>query len=89
MFIVTQGGSRARWNRHKKKVVADALPKSLGHLDCLHLQAAQGWLELGDHLEADKELDEITPQLRAHPDVLEVRWQVYAHAEKWKACVPL
>jgi tetratricopeptide (TPR) repeat protein len=53
------------------------------------LRAAQGWIELGDHLEADKELDEITPQLRAHPDVLEVRWHVYAHAEKWDACLDI
>lgn len=55
--------------------------------DSHHLRAAQGWLELGNHLEADKELDEITPQLRTHPDVLEVRWHIYAHAEKWEASV--
>lgn len=48
----------------------------------LHLLAAQGWFELGNHLEADKELDEITPGLRAHPGVLEVRWQIYAAAKK-------
>ena len=46
--------------------------------DTHHLSAAQGWLELGSHLEADKELDEITPELRVHPDVLEIRWQIYA-----------
>ena len=69
--------------------MANAHPKSLEHPDSLHLQAAQGWIELGNHLEADKELDEITPQLRAHPDVLEVRWHVYAHAEKWDACVDI
>ncbi len=54
-----------------------------------HFRAAQGWLELNNHLEADKELDEITPQLRAHPDVLELRWEIYARAEKWEACVNL
>ena len=44
----------------------------LEHPDTLHLEAAQGWLGLGNHLEADKELDNITPALRSHPDVLEV-----------------
>lgn len=43
----------------------------LEHPDVHHLRAAQGWLELGNHLEADKELERITPQLRAHPDVLD------------------
>lgn len=37
--------------------------KSLKHPDNLHLQAAQDWLELGGPLEADKELDEITPAM--------------------------
>jgi hypothetical protein len=52
-----------------------------------HLQAAQGWCELHAFAEADKELDEITPQLRTHPDVLEIRWHIYAHAKKWDARV--
>jgi tetratricopeptide (TPR) repeat protein len=56
----------------------------LQHPDTLHLQAALGWLELGNHLEANQELEKITPSLRAHPDVLVVRWQIYAKAEKWE-----
>jgi hypothetical protein len=43
--------------------------------DIHHLRTAVGWLELGNHLEADAELDNITPVLRAHPDVLEIRWR--------------
>ena len=43
--------------------------KSLQHPDDRHLQAAQGWIELGDHLEADKELDEITPPAIDDPDL--------------------
>lgn len=57
--------------------------------DSHHLSAAQGWLELGNHVEANEELEHITPSLRAHPDVLEVRWQIYAHAKKWEACVEI
>ena len=61
----------------------------LEHPDVHHLRAAQGWLELGNHLEANEELERITPQLRAHPDVLEVRWAIYANAKKWEACVDI
>jgi tetratricopeptide (TPR) repeat protein len=63
--------------------------KPLEPPDSHHLQAAQGWCELGNHLEANDELERITPQLRAHPDVLEVRWHIYAHAKKWDACVDI
>ena len=41
--------------------------------DELHFQAAVGWLELGNWREANEELENITPALRAHPDVLQVR----------------
>lgn len=60
----------------------DSLPTS----DLHHLVAAQGWLELGNHLEADSELDNITASLRIHPDVLDLRWQIYAKEKRWKAC---
>jgi tetratricopeptide (TPR) repeat protein len=63
--------------------------KSLSNSVGIHLTAAQGWLELGNHLEADKELDEIAPQLRAHPDVLELRWEIHGRANKWDACVDI
>lgn len=56
----------------------------LSHLDALHLRAAQGWLELGNLIEATEELDNITPLLRAHPDVLEVRWQISIKAKQWE-----
>ena len=57
--------------------------------DIFHLRAACGWLELGNHLEANEELENITPKLRAHPDVLEIRWQIYAKEFKWDACVDI
>ena len=57
--------------------------------DQRHLVAAEGWLELGLPLEANSELEKITPQLHAHPDVLEVRWQIYAKEKKWEACVDI
>ena len=57
--------------------------------DCFHLEAAQGWLELGNPAEADDELDKITPELRAHPDVLKVRWEICAAAKKWDAALEI
>jgi tetratricopeptide (TPR) repeat protein len=51
--------------------------------DNFHLSAAIGWLELGNWQEANEELEKIAPALRGHPDVLLVRHEVYAKAEKW------
>jgi len=58
--------------------------KELEFQDRRHLKAAEGWLELGNVLEANEELENITPEMRAHPDVLCLRWQVYAGAKKWE-----
>jgi tetratricopeptide (TPR) repeat protein len=57
--------------------------------DSHHLQAAQGWVELGNYDEANDELEQIHPELRVHPDVLEIRYEIYAHAENWVACVDI
>jgi predicted Zn-dependent protease len=63
--------------------------KPLEPPDSIHLQAAEGWLELGNHIEADAELDNIAANLRAHPDVLKVRWEIYAAAKKWEAALDI
>jgi tetratricopeptide (TPR) repeat protein len=57
---------------------------NLGLGDKRHLDAAEGWLELGNWLEANEELEQITPAMRAHPFVLRVRWGIYAKAGKWE-----
>ena len=51
--------------------------------DTFHLSSAAGWIELGNHLETNEELEKINASLRAHPDVLELRWMIYSHFEKW------
>jgi tetratricopeptide (TPR) repeat protein len=63
------------------------LTPSLEPPDRRHLLAAQGWLELGDHIEANAELEKIAPGLLAHPEVLTVRWEIYAAAKKWEAAL--
>jgi len=57
--------------------------------DLMHLDAAEGWLGLGDHIAANEELEQITATKRSHPDVLGVRWEVYAKAKRWDACVDI
>jgi hypothetical protein len=57
--------------------------------DSHNLAAAQDWLELGNHLEANEELEKIIPALRAHPGVLDVRWHVYAKEKKGEDCVDI
>ena len=43
-------------------------------------------MELGNHEEANEELELIDAPLRAHPDVLEVRWLIYQKVENWELC---
>jgi predicted Zn-dependent protease len=59
-------------------------PPNLPTEDRRHLDAAEGWLGLGDWKSADDELGQITPEMRSHPDVLRVRWEVYAKAKIWE-----
>lgn len=46
-------------------------------------QAAEGWLELGDPVEASRELDRISAEAAGHPIVLELRWRLLAHHREW------
>lgn len=59
------------------------MKKQLARPDFLHLQAAQGWLELGSHAEAKVELDTIAPELQDHPEVLQVRARICCAAQEW------
>ncbi|HEV2693388.1 MAG TPA: tetratricopeptide repeat protein [Verrucomicrobiae bacterium] len=52
--------------------------------DQRHLDAAEGWLHLGNLAEATEELECITPSMRVHPFVLRVRWGIYAKAGRWE-----
>jgi len=61
----------------------------LANPDLLYLEAAKGWVILGDLEEANRELDRIPHNLQKHPDALEVRFDIYAKAEKWVVCMEL
>lgn len=59
--------------------------KELPIADRFQLEAAEGWLMLGNPVEANEELEKLSPENRRHPAALSVRWQVYASAEWWEA----
>lgn len=47
------------------------------------LNVAQGYFELGMFLDADAQIEEIDPNLRHTPQVLNLRAQIYCALEKW------
>ena len=66
-----------------------AAMKAIEPPDLHHLRAAMGWLELGNHLEANEEFKQIAPTLQVHPDVLEIRWEISAMAKEWDTCLKI
>jgi tetratricopeptide (TPR) repeat protein len=52
-----------------------------------HLRAAEGWFELGNHDEAQAELEKLSLECRDHPDVLALRWQIQAMDQDTKRCM--
>jgi predicted Zn-dependent protease len=58
---------------------------ALTHAERFQLEAAEGWLMLGNPAEAHEELEKVTGGASYHPAVLSMRWQVYAAARWWEA----
>jgi tetratricopeptide (TPR) repeat protein len=50
------------------------------------LDAAQGWLGLGDPLSAREELDQIPTELKNHPRVLLGYSEYFAATKRWEEC---
>lgn len=46
-------------------------------------------MELGNYAEAKRELEALPRQLWTHPEVLKVRWAIYAAEKKWEAALDL
>ena len=51
--------------------------------DCHFASAAEGWLELGNTVESSLELARVSLGARNHPEVLELRWRLYAQQTRW------
>ncbi len=56
---------------------------ALGPADIRRLEAAEGWLMLGNPQESLSELDCIAPAFSDHSQVLCMRWQVSAALRQW------
>ena len=57
--------------------------RALSHTARWHLNAAEGWLGLGNFQEARGELKRISAAFSDHPDVLEVRFLMNAVLRRW------
>jgi len=66
-----------------------SLKKTLPPPSSHFLEAAVGWLELSNPREALAELSRIAPEFMDHPQVLEVKWQIFARTEKWDLSLPI
>jgi tetratricopeptide (TPR) repeat protein len=56
----------------------------LPYPDQFYLEAARGWLMLGDASAARAELEKLTPALRQAPEVLAAEWETCAGASDWQ-----
>lgn len=55
--------------------------------DSHFLDAATGWLMLGNADEARREFEQLSPTARPHPDVLDFEWRWLAHEKRWEEAV--
>ena len=53
--------------------------------DTHYLNAATGWLMLGDVGEARSEFNQIRLALRTHPEVLDFEWRLLSREQRWLA----
>ena len=53
--------------------------------DSFHVDAAEGWMELGNAAEARAELALISARAQNHIRVLEIRWAIAASENDWSA----
>src|SRR5678816_3123958 len=65
------------------------LNKKLAPPDCHYVDAAMGWLELGNPSEALAELSHVSKQLSNDPLVLETKWQILARTDRWNESLPV
>src|SRR5262245_36922608 len=85
IFSSDAAGAEANNNPKECKSLVKPLEPPNSH----YLNAAQGWLELGDCQSALDELEFIDKVMQSHPDVLSVRCDSYAAAMKWPAAVAI
>lgn len=60
--------------------------KQLQPPDSHHWSAAEGWLELGNHREAELELNLISASEQERVEVMALRWSIEAQSKSWEKC---
>jgi tetratricopeptide (TPR) repeat protein len=63
---------------------AAAMTESLEPPDSHHLNAAEGWLGLGNVEEAEQELLKLSAAVVQHPEVLRIRYHLHEKAKQWE-----
>jgi hypothetical protein len=59
------------------------MSKTVTYPDRHHLNAAQGWLELGNLDEARADADKISLSARSHPEPFLLRWRIATRRQEW------
>jgi hypothetical protein len=77
----------ASWSRFIDTARIILFMQPLKPPDAHHLSAADGWLGLGNLVEARLELERIAPRLQNHPDVLDVHWGLLTAEKNWPAAL--
>ena len=49
-----------------------------------HLNAAEGWLGLGNTAEAENELTKLSLAVLSHPEVLRIKYHLYEKTKRWE-----
>ena len=57
--------------------------------DIHFLNAALGWLELGDDVSAEVELSHVSNRLESHPAFIDLSWQICAARKDWDRALAL
>ena len=55
--------------------------------DTHRINAAMGWLELGNPRDAGEELKQLSPRVGKLPEVLEIWWMIHAQLKDWEAAL--
>ena len=59
--------------------------KALEEADRQHVEAAEGWFELGDLNEAKRELMSVSAEAMSHPEVIRVLLELLTAMSQWRA----
>ena len=88
-FNSCHNARNTRISYHLWGIATSGVPmKNLSETDRRHLKGVAIWMELCNAHDATEGLEKIDPKLLDHPDVLEIRWRIYAAAERQR-CQPL